>query len=110
MVSWEAHCWDWDGVLSFDMSDKVFLKTSMPNDVTADCCKHLFMLNELIAMAVIPDEEYEEWLEVCFDIWLMHEVGVKDFWTKLFTIGPFIEIERPLGVWKNDTIFLEKSE
>ncbi|KAE7995677.1 hypothetical protein FH972_000448 [Carpinus fangiana] len=110
MVSWEAHCHDWDGVLSFDMSDEVFLKTSMPDDVTADCCKHLFVLNELIAMAVIPVEEYEEWLEVCFDIWLMHEVGVRDSWTKLFTIGPFTEIERPLGVWKNDTIFLEKSE
>ncbi|XP_059439978.1 F-box/kelch-repeat protein At3g23880-like [Corylus avellana] len=108
MVSWEVHCCDWDGVLSFDMSDEVFLKTSLPDDVTADCYKRLFVLNELIAMAVtIPDEE---WSEVCFDIWLMHKVGVKESWTKLFTVGPSTEIERPLGVWKNDTMFLENSE
>ncbi|GLT81366.1 hypothetical protein SLA2020_527550 [Shorea laevis] len=46
--------------------------------------------------------------EVCFDIWLLLEVGVKDSWTKLSTIGPFTEIRQPLGSWKNETMLLER--
>ncbi|XP_059438748.1 F-box/kelch-repeat protein At3g23880-like [Corylus avellana] len=110
MVSWEAYCHDWEGVLSFDVSDEVFLKTWLPDDVIGNPLRHIFELNELIAMAVTIIDE--EWSEFCFDIWLMHEVGVKDSWTKLFTVGPFTEIERPLGVWKNDTqtMFFEHFE
>ncbi|GLT81371.1 hypothetical protein SLA2020_527600 [Shorea laevis] len=48
--------------------------------------------------------------EVYFDIWLLLEVGVKDSWTKLSTIGPLTEIKELLGFWKNETMLLEKCD
>jgi F-box interacting protein len=112
MASWEARVDDWEGVLSFDMSDEVFQKTQLPDDVLNSSERHFFLLNESIAMAVtilIEDGIWDGHMwELCFDIWLLHEVGVKDSWTKLFTIGPFKEIDRPLGFWKNETMFLVK--
>lgn len=63
-------------------------------------------LNELVALAVHVKEEEPFGL----DIWLLHEYGVKESWTKLFTIGPLTGTIRPLGFWKNDTIFLDKSD
>ncbi|XP_059436798.1 F-box/kelch-repeat protein At3g06240-like [Corylus avellana] len=115
MASWAASNRSWDGILSFDMSDEVFLKTPLPDDVLDNCnlsknglgnCKRSFFLfKESIAMAVTTLVDYC----ICFDIWRLLEVGVKDSWTKLFTIGPFSEyIDRPLGFWKSSTMFLTK--
>ncbi|XP_059436799.1 F-box/kelch-repeat protein At3g23880-like [Corylus avellana] len=81
MASWEASLDDWEGVLTFHMSDEVFLKTPLPDDVIYYNWRYFFWLNESIAMAV---SIYE---------WLLLEVGVKDSWTKLFTIGPFTRID-----------------
>jgi len=114
MASWEARVDDWEGVLSFDMSDEVFRKTQLPNDVLNHSERHFFLLNESIAMAVTILVEDGIWdghmWEICFDIWVLLEVGVKDSWTKLFSIGPSKEIERPLGFWKNESIFLVKHD
>jgi len=99
MASWEARVDDWEGVLSFDMSDEVFRKTQLPDDVLNHSERHFFLLNESIAMAVTILVEDGIWdghmWEICFDIWVLLEVGVKDSWTKLFSIGPSKEIERP---------------
>ncbi|KAE7995669.1 hypothetical protein FH972_000440 [Carpinus fangiana] len=106
MGSWLAYVNEPDlFVLSFDMSDEVFLKTPLPDNVFG---QRLFVLNELIALvALMPVDE--KWREIQYDIWLLLEVGVKDSWNRLFTIGPsFARIHRPLGFWKNDTIFLNK--
>ncbi|GLT81368.1 hypothetical protein SLA2020_527570 [Shorea laevis] len=65
-------------------------------------------MNRLLWQFVWDQDDIDEDSEICFDIWLLLEVGVKDSWTKLFTIGPFTEIEQPLGFWKNDTMLLEK--
>jgi F-box interacting protein len=92
-------------VLSFDMSDEVFLKTPLPDNVNG---QSLFVLNESIAMVAsrIVDEK---WSELRYDIWLLLKVGVKDSWNRLFTIGPSIAKNHlPLGFWKNDTMFLTK--
>ncbi|XP_059439110.1 F-box/kelch-repeat protein At3g23880-like [Corylus avellana] len=113
MASWEA-CFDvWKGVLSFDMSGEVFLKTPLPVDVddvlNSPGWKNFFVLNESIAMAFWSGDK--ELLEMCCDIWLLLDVGVKDSWTRLFTIGPITGIERPLTwggplrFWKNDAMF-----
>jgi hypothetical protein len=49
----------------------------------------------------------EKWREIQYDIWLLLKVGVKDSWTKLFTIEPsFTKIHGPVGFWKNGTMFL----
>ncbi|XP_059439385.1 F-box/kelch-repeat protein At3g23880-like [Corylus avellana] len=100
MAFWRAYADDWEGVLSFDMSDEVFLKTPLPLLYIRD----FFVLNEstTLAVGVIAEDG--------FDIWLLLEVGVKDSWSKLFTIGPFTDIMRPLGFWKNGIMFLEKCD
>jgi F-box interacting protein len=104
-------------VLSFDMSDEVFLETAIPDNVRSDSFLTLFVLNESIGMVesinVGVDEKY---FEVTFHIWSLLKVGIKDSWTRLFTIGPFIEFNDslgfplPLGFWKNDTMFIVKSD
>ncbi|XP_059436765.1 F-box/kelch-repeat protein At3g06240-like [Corylus avellana] len=104
IACWWAYAADWEGVLSFDMSDEVILKTPLPDDVLI-FIMDFFVLNESIAMAVCIEEGTDI---VCFDIWLLLEVGVKDSWSKLFTIGPFTDILKQLGFWKNGTMFLEK--
>ncbi|KAE7995678.1 hypothetical protein FH972_000449 [Carpinus fangiana] len=106
MGSWLAYVNEPDlFVLSFDMSDEVFLKTPLPDNVFGH---RLFVLNESIAMvALMPLDE--KWKEIQYDIWLLLKVGVKDSWKKLFTIGPsFTKIHLPLGFWKNGTMFLNK--
>ncbi|XP_059436797.1 F-box/kelch-repeat protein At3g06240-like [Corylus avellana] len=52
MASWELSVRGWEGVLSFEMSDEVFLKTPVPDDVLNDRWSHFFLLKESIAMAV----------------------------------------------------------
>jgi F-box interacting protein len=104
MASWSASV-GWEGVLSFDMSNEVFLKTPVPDEVLNDSSRHFFLLNESIAMAVsiLLDDGMR-----LFYIWLLLEVGVKDSWTRLFSIGPFPDyIDRPLGFWKSGIMFFE---
>ncbi|XP_059436801.1 F-box/kelch-repeat protein At3g23880-like [Corylus avellana] len=121
MASWEAFDFDddWEGVLSFDMSGEVFLKTPLPDDVlnSAGWRKNFFVLSESIAMAFRSLKE--EWLGLCWDIWLLLEVGVKDSWTRLFTVGPITGIELPLPFWrlgglvtfwKNDAMFCRTND
>ncbi|KAE7995725.1 hypothetical protein FH972_000495 [Carpinus fangiana] len=93
-------------VLSFDMSDEVFLKTLLPDNVIGVA---LYVLNESIAM--VAEREVEgQTLVFYHDIWLLLKVGVKDSWAKLFTIEPFADdVCRPLGFWKNDTMFWIKN-
>ncbi|XP_059670664.1 F-box/kelch-repeat protein At3g23880-like [Cornus florida] len=43
-------------------------------------------------------------VEKCLDIWVMKE---ERFWTKELTIGPLLDVDRPLGLWKNGEVFLE---
>ena len=53
------------------------------------------MLYELVSLVTfIKDRER---LLNCFHIWSLHEFGVRESWTKLFTIGPPMGIEKPLG-------------
>jgi hypothetical protein len=40
----------------------------------------------------------------------LNEFGVTGSWTKLFAFGPLIGIDNPLGFWKNDSMFLEKTD
>jgi F-box interacting protein len=102
MTFWEANHGDDLFVLSFEMSDEVFVKTPLPDDIRLEFSAFwgIFVLNESIAMVGIAG--------LSFDIWLLPEVGVKNSWSKLFTIGPLTEIGRPLGFWKNEIIFLKK--
>ena len=66
------------------------------------------MHNELVSLVTFGKDR--ERLENCFYIWSLLEFGVKESWTKLFTIGPLMGIEKPLGFWKNESLFLRNNE
>ncbi|XP_059439285.1 F-box/kelch-repeat protein At3g23880-like [Corylus avellana] len=110
MASLEAYGDNRGNLLSFDMSNEVFLKTPKPDDVFLDEFSDwtdIFVLNESIALVVLVWDKGMS--EICYDIWLLLEVDVKDSWTKLFSIGPFTDFKqpRPLGFWKNDAVLFE---
>ena len=95
------------------MSNEAFLFTPMPDERMIGSLfenwREFFVLNEKVALAVtIKDEER---LETRFDVWLLNEYGVKESWSKLFTLGPLTGIRKPLGFWKNQTmLFMESSD
>uniref|UniRef100_A0A2N9GW05 F-box domain-containing protein n=1 Tax=Fagus sylvatica TaxID=28930 RepID=A0A2N9GW05_FAGSY len=108
LTSWcQGYC-----LWSFDISNEVFLTTPLPDasDFEEKCGRASFVLNELVALAIY----YVDTVlgsETCFDIWLLHEFGVEESWTKLITIGPLTQINRPLGFWKNEySLFLENTD
>ncbi|KAG7969295.1 hypothetical protein I3843_07G024100 [Carya illinoinensis] len=83
---------NWEGILSFDITKEVFLETPLPDvsDRVYPFCKYLeyFLLNELVALAISWKVIGEEGLRMWWDIWLLHEYGVTESWTKLFRVGP----------------------
>ncbi|KAB1201227.1 hypothetical protein CJ030_MR0G004585 [Morella rubra] len=109
IASWWAQN-DCEIVLSFDMSNEVFLTTPLPDEgvigQVSDTWKNFFVLNELVAMAIYIIEEGPFGL----DIWFLLEYGVKESWTKMITVGPLTGFIQTLGYGKNDTICLDKSE
>jgi hypothetical protein len=114
IASWWGSCGsELESLLSFDMSNEAFLFTPMPDERMIggqfENWREFFVLNEKVALAVtIKDEEK---LETRFDVWLLNEYGVKESWSKLFTLGPLTGIRKPLGFWKNQTmLFLESSD
>ncbi|KAK2972774.1 hypothetical protein RJ640_027869 [Escallonia rubra] len=94
-----------ESMLSFHISTEVFQQIQLP-DVCAfpDGNERAFLvLNESIALVL-----YNPSAQASFDIWLMIEYGVAESWTKLFTIGPFVQVEHPLLFWKHE-LLLEKA-
>ncbi|XP_075657446.1 F-box/kelch-repeat protein At3g06240-like [Castanea sativa] len=115
MLSWWAHhsggkciqC-----ILSFDMSNESFLATTLP-DNRAIGYRHysqrrFFVFNKLVSLVIFIEDS--ELSESFFHIWSLLEFGVRESWTKLFTIGPLMGIAKPLGFFKNDSMFLENNE
>ena len=58
--------------------------------------------NELVSLVTFIREQ----LENCFHIWSLLAFGDRESWSKLFTIGPLMGIKKPLGFWKNESLFL----
>jgi len=112
MFSWWAVCGDLESILSFDMSNEVFLTTLLPDDnsmtISDDNWTCFFGFNELVS--VVNFIKGRKKLETCFHIWSLLEFGVRESWTKLFSIGPLMGIDKPLGFWKNDSMFLRNDE
>nr|POE76003.1 f-box protein cpr30 [Quercus suber] len=115
MFSWSSSIGDYPdffpGILSFDMSNEVFLTTTLPDGDLEDpngTWRIFFVLNELVSLVTFGKDR--EQLENCFYIWSPLEFGVKESWTKLFTIGSLMGIEKPLGFWKNESLFLRDNE
>ncbi|XP_022740935.1 F-box protein CPR30-like [Durio zibethinus] len=69
-------------LLSFDMSNEVFVTTPFPDGR----------------------------LDGCYDVWVLGELGLKNSWTKLFTIESLPPATTPLGVGSDGEIFLVNEE
>ncbi|KAK2972775.1 hypothetical protein RJ640_027870 [Escallonia rubra] len=94
-----------ESMLSFHINTEVFQQIQLP-DVCAfpDGNERAFLvLNESIALILFDASE-----QTSFDIWLMTEYGVAESWAKLFTIGPLVQVERPILFWKHE-LLLEKA-
>ena len=114
MFSWCGHCSDdyLPCILSFDMSNELFLRTTIPDDSAVGYChyswRRFFVLNELVSVVIFIEDIEQS--ESCIHIWSLPEFGVRDSWTKLFTIGPLMRIDRPFGFLKNNSMLLKNNE
>ncbi|KAK2986251.1 hypothetical protein RJ640_021820 [Escallonia rubra] len=104
---WWANYEDNDGesILSFHISTEVFHQIRLPNACAfPDGSERAFLvLNESIALFLCNTLK-----QTSFDIWLMTEYGVAESWTKYFTIGPLVQVERPVLFWKHE-LLMEKA-
>ncbi|KAK3015961.1 hypothetical protein RJ639_007074 [Escallonia herrerae] len=94
-----------ESMLSFHITTEVFQQIGLP-EICAfpDGNERAFLiLNESIALLLFNSSE-----QTSFDIWLMTEYGVAESWTKEFTIGPLVQVERPVLFWKHQ-LLLEKA-
>ena len=66
--------------------------------------KDFAMFNDCPAFIVYKDGHIMT--EKYFDIWVMHEYGVEDSWTKQLVVGPLLRIHRPLPLAKNGELLL----
>ncbi|XP_059670652.1 F-box/kelch-repeat protein At3g23880-like [Cornus florida] len=87
-------------ILTFDMSNEIFRNIKAPPDIPESLCSHLSMYIDSIALLLYEVNAIEKY----FDIWIKKD---EDCWTKQFTIGPFLDVARPLGFWKNNEFFVE---
>jgi F-box interacting protein len=91
-------------LVSFYLSTEVFFITPIPSDLD-DCFdvktnwRNLAVLNGSITLI-----SYHEKTTI-FHISIMGEIGVKESWTNLFTIGPLPCVEHPIGVGTKGEIF-----
>ncbi|XP_015570816.1 F-box/kelch-repeat protein At3g06240 [Ricinus communis] len=105
----EFHWWSKDEngqyqIVSFDLSDEKFKTSPLPDAI--DTCFRFwtfFCLSEYVTMLLSSDCSFGvEFI----DIWIMYEYGVKESWTKLFTVSSLPCVERPLGFWRNGELFM----
>ncbi|KAK3015960.1 hypothetical protein RJ639_007073 [Escallonia herrerae] len=94
-----------ESMLSFHINTEVFQQIRLPDVCTFPDGKEkpFLVLNESIALILFDASE-----QTSFDIWLMTEYGVAESSTKLFTIGPLVQVKRPILFWKHE-LLLEKA-
>ncbi|KAM7520575.1 hypothetical protein LguiB_019537 [Lonicera macranthoides] len=92
-------------ILSFHLSSEVFEEIPYPDiySYPDDKSKSVGVLNnEYLALILYMDSHADKY----FDIWVMKEYGVKESWTKQFTLGPVLGIISPLSVGKYNELLL----
>ncbi|QCD92628.1 molecular chaperone HtpG [Vigna unguiculata] len=97
-------------LVSFDMSNEAYYTTLTPLDIPLDICddfdmwcvnRYLFLLNGSIALM----SNYE--CTKIFYISILTELGKKETWNKLFTLGPLPCNARPIGARSMGNILFE---
>ncbi|KAK4478037.1 hypothetical protein RD792_017302 [Penstemon davidsonii] len=90
-------------ILSFDLSTEVLGWLDYPVITKRDIFwSNLMVINECFAAVWFNYMEGEP-----IDIWVMKEYGVKESWTKQFTIGPF-KYSIPFLAWENEWLLLHE--
>ena len=93
-------------LISFDLSNEVFVKTSIPSnrdDIDSRIVfRHLNVLNGSIGCI----SNYAETSTLS----ILGEVGVKESWTKLFIAGPLSCVNHPIEIGKKGDIFFRKND
>jgi molecular chaperone HtpG len=88
---------------SFDWSNEVFFKTSLPSD-TDSVWKHLVLLNGSIALILNHTDT------ATFHISILGALGVMESWTKVFIVGPLPCLDYRIGVGKKGDILFRKKD
>ncbi|WVZ14779.1 hypothetical protein V8G54_012345 [Vigna mungo] len=97
-------------LVSFDMSNETYYTTPTPLDIPLDICDnfyidcvrwYVFILNRSIAL--MSTYEYNN----TFYISILIELGMKETWNKLFTLGSSTCITRSIGGRNMDNILFQ---
>lgn len=95
-------------LVSFNLSNEVFVKTSIPSSMdgidSRPVFRHLSVLNGLIGWIL----NYEG--TTILHISVLDKVGMKESWTKLFIVDPLFSVKHPIGVGKKGDIFFRKKD
>ncbi|KAG6596950.1 F-box protein CPR1, partial [Cucurbita argyrosperma subsp. sororia] len=108
MFYWWAEDDDTEFILSFDMSEEVFGRISVPESFELDDEKYRSAgtLNGSMVLFHYPKSGDER----MFDIWKMEKDFVGVSWTKVFTIAPGFGIEKPLAFVSSAELLMEANE
>ncbi|XP_058746688.1 putative F-box protein At3g16210 [Vicia villosa] len=97
-------------LVSFDLSCEIFVKTYIPSNMDDIDGTGTRMIRGLVVLnGTISCISY--YLKATtFHISILGEIGVKESWTKLFTVGPLSCVEHPIGIGKKGDIFFRKND
>ncbi|KAJ7950444.1 F-box protein [Quillaja saponaria] len=108
ILSWLGNDTYAEIIASFDMNEEVMFTTPIPDDSVIGSYEETFRslsaVNECVALIVYPLTKF---YDRCWDVWVLHEYGVKKPWTNLYTVERIPGVERALGFWKNNELLLE---
>lgn len=118
-VNGVCHWWNHDDneplLVSFDLRDEVCYTTAMPSNIPMapdmqNSNGLIFLMRDLMVLddSIGLISNYAN--TTTFHISVLGELGVKESWTKLFIIGPFSCIERPIGKGSNGDLFFRRKD
>ncbi|KAL1819071.1 hypothetical protein ACET3Z_013940 [Daucus carota] len=87
-------------IVSFDLKDEQLRLITV-----LDSCRQggkLVLINELLSHIV----SHQPRDGVAYDIWVMNSYGVKDSWTKQFSVKESLGTLWPLGYWRSDLLLM----
>lgn len=86
-------------ILAFDLSSERFREIKVPDSIKSKE-GDLTVYGDSIALLSCDLDRIDK----CVDVWIMKKEGC---WSKSLTVGPFLDIRWPLGIWKKDELLLE---
>ncbi|KAL2926442.1 hypothetical protein RDABS01_028774 [Bienertia sinuspersici] len=91
-------------IFSYNMKTEVFMKTQLPNIPSNKGYGRLAPLKE--NLAYIHNSRAFGSIDVCYDVWVLGEYGVRESWMMQLSIGPILGVTKPLGLWKNGELLI----